>query len=491
MKKNVSALLFFSIILMLALLVTPVFADEYYYTWDSANYYTEIYAPAGQVGSDAKAYADITGLIKLFAKGGIGFYGQARAWGHLSRTVPGQGRWIKPSITVEVKGLIINGGVATITLYVIDVSTGTIIGEWTWYLPISFPDPLTETFVGDAFNAKSDRSYTYLVKAYVAAPITLMGGHVVDYWDQDYIKVKPLHIEYIVYGGCPYVSTWDGNRYVLDNNILPSSELSNGADVEDYYKLEQTLVPRYGKYSLLISEFEQERSYIDQVKLLAVDHEPDVSIAVTPNGEILTYKNSAAPISAVDNNGNDRLNEIRLMDGNVSDPSTYFYGTSGDYLIVDFGQVNSDNAKLILRTDWIKEKECILVQVKNSSGTWQTVETIIPRNYWSIEGVNLSPYIVHGQDFTVKLYWKYHHRLDYVGLDTTKQDDYQIRYANMVLAIHSTRGNVKEFLSENDNLYAELAPGQQIQLAFTLSHNSQEARTYLFYTKGRYYTITP
>jgi hypothetical protein len=27
-------------------------------------------------------------------------------------------------------------------------------------------------------------------------------------------------------GGCPYVSTWDGTRYVLDKNILPASELT-------------------------------------------------------------------------------------------------------------------------------------------------------------------------------------------------------------------------------------------------------------------------
>ncbi len=291
-------------------------------------------------------------------------------------------------------------------------------------------------------------------------------------------------------GGCPYVSTWDGGKYVLDNNLLPASELINETDVEDYYRLEQALVPLEGKYSLRISEFEQEHSYIDQVKLLAVDHEPDVNIAVTQDGKILTYKNPAAPISAVDNNGSNRLNEISLIDGNVSDPNTYFYGRPGDYLLLNFGQVDSDNAKLVLRTDIKKvEDPCIMVQVRDSDSRWQTVEVLVPRAYWSIEAVNLTPHITQGQDLLVRLYWTQPHRLDYVGLDTTKQDDYELHTANLVSATHSTQGDVKPLLLNSDNTYAELVPNQQIQLEFTLPNNSKQARTHILYTKGRYYTI--
>jgi hypothetical protein len=68
---------------------------------------------------------------------------------------------------------------------------------------------------------------------------------------------------------------------VLDNNVLPRAEASHGADVEDYYRLERNPVPQNGKYSLIISEFEREHSYFDQVKLMAVDHDADVNIAVT------------------------------------------------------------------------------------------------------------------------------------------------------------------------------------------------------------------
>lgn len=181
--------------------------------------------------------------------------------------------------------------------------------------------------------------------------------------------------------GCPFVSVWKGSQYVLDNNLLPLSLLGNGSDVEDYYRLEQSLVPKNGKYSLLLSEFQQEHSYIDQVKLMRVDHKSDVKIAVTPDGEILTYKNPTPPISAVDTNGTDRLDEIRYMDASLSDPATFFQGNRGDYLVLNFGQVSSDNAKLIVRNDQLCMVKCINVEVMDGNGEWQTAAVIASRAY--------------------------------------------------------------------------------------------------------------
>ena len=110
-------------------------------------------------------------------------------------------------------------------------------------------------------------------------------------------------------GGCPYVYAWNGTQYIPDNNILPQSESpqNQGVDVEDYYKLELPLVPKKGKYSILIGEFEQEHSYLDKIVLLAVDHDPDTYITVTPEGRILTYKEAVPPISVTDKNGSDVL----------------------------------------------------------------------------------------------------------------------------------------------------------------------------------------
>jgi hypothetical protein len=292
-------------------------------------------------------------------------------------------------------------------------------------------------------------------------------------------------------GGCPYVYTWAGQQYVMDNNLLPASEKSNGADVEDYYRLEQLLVPMYqgtrrSVYSLQIREFEHEHDFFDQVKLLAVDHESDVNIAVTQEGEILTYRNPLAPPSCFDNNGTSRLSEISKMDGNVSDPTTYFEGYPGDYLVLNFGKVESEDAKLILRHDMIKKVECIDVQVMDENGVWQTVEVLVPHAYWSMEAVNLAPYIHKNSDLLVRFFWRYHHRLDYVGLDTTPQASIEVHQAFLLSAFHSTQGNVKPLLMKNDQTYAELTPGQQIQLAFLLPNNQNQKRAFILYIEGHY-----
>jgi hypothetical protein len=292
-------------------------------------------------------------------------------------------------------------------------------------------------------------------------------------------------------GGCPYVSIWDGSKYVLDNNVLPGSEMSNGTDVKDSYLLQQAPVRDGGKYSFIISEFEQEHSYIDQVKLIAVDHDSDVNIAVTRDGEILTYENPVVPISCVDNYGNDRLSEISLIDGDVSDPTTYFYGKPSDYLILNFGQVDpNENAKLIMREDMIKKLECIEVQVIDKYGDWHTVATVLPRAYWSADAVNLSPYIAENQDLLVRLFWKEQHRLDFVGLDKTPQAKIKLKYGQLVSAIHDAGLKVLgsgstvikatyQNLLKSDNLYAELTPGYRIQMNFTfLEENKVEEDTY-------------
>jgi hypothetical protein len=288
-------------------------------------------------------------------------------------------------------------------------------------------------------------------------------------------------------GGCPYVCVWNGTQYVIDNNLLPVSETSEGADVEDFYRLEQALVPQKGRYSLLISEFEQEHSRFDQVKLIVVDHESDVHVAVSPTGEILTYTSPQAPILAVDRNGNSCLDALSEMDGE------YYEGNDGDYLVLDFADLDvSDGAKLVLRTDLLPVlmKWSIHVQTLNSEGKWETVAEVHPRVNWATQIVDLSDYLPDNQeDFKVRLYLTANHKIDYVGLDTSKQADTDVRHATLVYAVHSREGRVKLEISKSDGIYTELVPSEQIQLTFALPKNPKSIRTFIIYLKGYYHPI--
>lgn len=295
-------------------------------------------------------------------------------------------------------------------------------------------------------------------------------------------------------GGCPYVYDWNGSTYVKDNNLLPASENGNGTDTKDYYLLQQPLVPvlsgkQKSVYSLQIGEFESNIDYIDQVKLLAIDHSQGTNIAVTQDGSIITYGNPAAPLSCVDNYGNSELTQISSMNGNVSDPSTYFLGNRSDWLLLDFGRVTGPYANLILRDD-MKCSECIYVQVPNQSG-WQNVTVLNPRDYWSVEAVNMSAYLLSNGDFIVRLYWTQTHRLDYVGLDTSPPAQVQVYSAPPTLAIHSTQGDVTSKLIYDDENCVELTNGQYITIAFTLPNQQKgTTRDFILYTDGYYYTIS-
>jgi hypothetical protein len=289
-------------------------------------------------------------------------------------------------------------------------------------------------------------------------------------------------------GGCPYVSTWNGTHWILDNNLIPAAERSNGSDVTDYYKIQQPLAWQDGKYPVLIWDFDK-HSFLDQVRLLAVDHQSNVNIAVSPYGEVLTYQNPAPPILALNRSNVDVTNYVCTMDG------SYVEGYAGDYLDLDFGNLDiSAGAKLVLRTDPpcqnppCEVKYSIHIQVLNATGVWDDVASFIPRIYWSTDIINLSSYLpdING-NLKVRLYFTSHHKIDYVGLDTTAQGDIEQTYASLAQATHSQLGDVKELFQQSDDLRVELLPGEQVTLRFTLPQSNRGKRDFIIILEGHYF----
>lgn len=115
--------------------------------------------------------------------------------------------------------------------------------------------------------------------------------------------------------------------------------------------------------------------------------------------------------------------------------------------------------------------------------------TVTPRDYWAYEAVDLSEHVTEDEDLLVRLYWTSPHRLDYVGLDTTPQENFELHQARLISAMHPEKGNVKPLLQKNDQNYAELHPGEQITINFILPNNQHEERTFILHTEGHYHTI--
>lgn len=96
-------------------------------------------------------------------------------------------------------------------------------------------------------------------------------------------------------GGCPFVYAWRDSEYVTDNNILPQSQLpeNEGQDVTDYYQLFVTPSLEEDKYILAVGEFENEHSFLDQTKLLVIDHDPDAFVTVDDSGTVIQFAKPA------------------------------------------------------------------------------------------------------------------------------------------------------------------------------------------------------
>lgn len=302
-------------------------------------------------------------------------------------------------------------------------------------------------------------------------------------------------------GGCPFVSTWNGMDYVLDNNLLSASEASNGSDVTDYYTLQQPLVlDDDGICHLLLSEFENEHDFLDQVQLVAVDHSSDVNVAVSPYGEILTYTEPSPPVSAIDDNHRNVKHILSEIDGD------YYEGHSGSYVVLNFGSELdvSEGAKLVMRADPPGDKEAwsIHVQIQDENHNWNTVAALLTREYWATEIIDLSGFLPDAKgNLKVRLYFTADHKIDFVGLDTSPQAGIKTQQAELVSAMHSKEGDptvngsaegieVGSRLLHDDDVYAELLPYEQIELAFAVPEGSINlTRDFVLVSKGHYSTL--
>jgi len=389
-----------------------------------------------------------------------------------------------------------NPGVYTLQVWLEDV-WGALSPDVN-YLQPSLNATLSISTGNGGSTSPSPGTYSYQYGTFVTVTANPQNGYSFSYWSLDgavkygtQINVNMsadhnLTAYFLLAIGCPYVSTWNGSQYLLDNNLLAASEFAPGTDVTDYYVLHQTLVRgRDRTYSLLLSESENEHDFFDRVQLLAVDHASNVNVGVSPYDEILTYANPSPPVSAITDEQQNVKHLLSAIDGR------YYQAQNGSYVILNFEDLNvSQGAKLVLRADY--EKDPIYVQVQDSKGLWNTVATVIPRVHWSTDVIDMSKFLPDGRgNLKMRLYFTADLEVDFVGLDTTPQATVDIHRGQLVSAISSTDGDVTAKLLFADQAYAELVPGENIKLKFTLPTQTMETRTYIIMAEGHYCTITP
>src|SRR6266567_5558741 len=107
------------------------------------------------------------------------------------------------------------------------------------------------------------------------------------------VESKPLTLDELTLptGSCPYLYAWDGQSFRFVTDILGASPLGLPlsqtryieADPEEFLALgdEQKLVPRNGNYELRVTEELREVLYLDEARLVVVDHPEGTLICPT------------------------------------------------------------------------------------------------------------------------------------------------------------------------------------------------------------------
>ncbi|MHA1581750.1 MAG: hypothetical protein ACTSYM_04545, partial [Candidatus Baldrarchaeia archaeon] len=406
-----------------------------------------------------------------------------------------------------------------ITLFIISMTT-ILLPTYvcTLTLPAKYPspefkDPITNSefenstgWVVEKGGASTTSSYYFL--GYKSWHVSTSGGQFSLYQTlsedvEDYIKGKDVQfsfwfkpeqtsgeiyaqIKYLTTNlRTSYIYTWNGTKYTKDNNLLRNFE-KKGQDVNDYYMLRESLTEKNGKYILMIKEDGNEKTWIDQVKLIAIDHEENIKVGVTQKGEILTYSEPIPPLNCTDKYGNNFLGLIKRVD------KWYFESRSENPLTLNFGKINSTQAKLIIRTcygtDVDYEQQKIKIQILDSNNQWIDVEEIRPRVNWATETVDLSKYLKNIEgNLTVRLVFTWRNiKIDYIALDTARQENFEAKVCDLLSATYMDGKNVKYKLMYPDNRRVKLSPGEYVKLEFEAPQQKYGERSFILYVKGHY-----
>jgi hypothetical protein len=210
-------------------------------------------------------------------------------------------------------------------------------------------------------------------------------------------------------GSCPMVFAWNGREFQFLGDILGVAPLGASSGDGNYFPVDhdeylqipaELLKPRNGRYEIRITEELREVTYLDQVRLIAVDH-PERSEIYTsekfkspPFADFRLYgvERRQYPLRATDGTGRNVLGRLIRRDRRYIDvPRPDLSGVAGMHTLdLDFGKgaAERNQAILVLNgwTDWADGSVFLnasqrpggslvlpYLQVKDAGGRWRTV----------------------------------------------------------------------------------------------------------------------
>jgi tetratricopeptide (TPR) repeat protein len=194
-------------------------------------------------------------------------------------------------------------------------------------------------------------------------------------------------------GSCPMIFTWNGERFVFITDVLGVAPLgaSSGdgqffpVDHDEYVSIPgEMLKERDGAYEVRVTEELREVSYLDQIKLQAVDHPAGTDI-------VTNEKFKSPPFPEFRLFGVDRRIYPRAKRG-TGLPESFRRDMAGvaelHHLDLDFGSAAASNHAVLILHGWVdwadgstflsavqehKDLTFPYLQVKDAAGNWKTV----------------------------------------------------------------------------------------------------------------------
>jgi hypothetical protein len=317
-------------------------------------------------------------------------------------------------------------------------------------------------------------------------------------------------------GGCPYIYTKGENGYQPDNNILHRSEFSEnrGRDITDRYKLRVSPTLQSNEYKFFITELDSDHSYLDRLRLLAVDHPQNTALGVTENNQIAMF-----PMAGVTSSPDAWLNRNNVTRNIQYDSLPK--GASGvpqDMLRMRFEPAFAKIAKAIRVQN--EDDESKGEQIEGSDAavitTLETDGPIIinppskrPAGTITLSGsggnrggesqaqsfarremqsVVMIPVPVGSSMDSVRVNWNRQFKMGYMAVTPITYNGFAQRNLNLSTARHTRLGDVRTRVLSQNRQYAELLKGDTLYLSFQNQTAVPQGmkRSFVFETRGRY-----
>ena len=226
--------------------------------------------------------------------------------------------------------------------------------------------------------------------------------------DADVLELEQLK------GSCAFLYTWDGTQFRFVTDVMWRSALGMPVGImgggraayapagasQEYLRIPgNALQPRNGHYVLQLTEELWETAFLDEVRLLAVDHPDSMDVFVdeqfVPPGPVnLRLFHATAshpPVSAIDEHGRDVLPALRAHDfAYVADfsPTAYQGLVEPHDLVLDLGDAAGGAGTFLFLRGWIYPTDASInvalsqqsklqarmpaLEVRNARGEWET-----------------------------------------------------------------------------------------------------------------------